>query len=709
MTEQPINRTLSEFQHFFRTQAFADGFRATFAILFPALLLGYLGHFEAGIAISTGCMCVSLTDAPGHFVAKRNGLLICTVFVVLMALLTSVARLNVVTMATTIAVACFFFSMFNVYGGRAAGIGNAAILAMIITMDKPIPGNDVLLHGFLILFGGLFYTTLSLLLFKIRPYRLVQRVLGDSIREVSKYLAIKADFYLPYTALRDDYNNMVAEQIKVHEKQDAVREVMFKTRSITEESTFEGRRLLLTFVEAVDLFESVTATYYDYALLREQYKDKGILEKIGGTLKKMAAELDAIGRAIEGNISFTRSFDYDEEVKSLKHEIDLLSASGAPTQVLKRILVNLRRILNNFNGIIRYFERVDVNTTSVDHTRFVSHQSLQPRVLFQNLGMTSSVFRHALRVAIACLAGFVVTKIFSYGHHSYWVLLTIAFILKPAFSLTKQRNVERIIGTLAGGLVAVLIFYLVKDAKLQFAFMVVFMLCTYSFMRLNYLAMVFFVTPYVLLLFNFFGLPLVDIAGERIVDTIVGCAIAFGASYLLFPTWEAGQLTNFAKLMLQANESYLKRVMDVLNGNPPELTDYKLARKNVYVASANLTAAFQRMLSEPRSKQANRKDVQEFVVLNHVLFSNIASVATQIMDREAVRDEPLFHLAKLAHHRLQLAIDLFGSNHRGSVGVRATPARSEAAHTGIGQQLEYIDKLSGDVAKVTATLFTKPL
>src|SRR5262249_14160438 len=159
-----------------------------------------------------------------------------------------------------------------------------------------------------------------------------------------------------------------------------------------------------------------------------------------------------------------------------------------------------------------------------------SRQMLGPAVLWNNLTMESSAFRHALRVCVACLCGYVVTKLISYGHHSYWVLLTIVFIMKPAYSLTKQRNVERIIGTFLGGLLGVAILQVTPNKTVHFIFMVLFMIGTYSFMRLRYLVMVICITPYVLILFSFLGAEYKSVIEERVLDTAIGCAIAFCAS-----------------------------------------------------------------------------------------------------------------------------------------------------------------------------------
>jgi uncharacterized membrane protein (TIGR01666 family) len=705
-----MQKQAQEIQYFFYSQAFSDGFRAAFAILLPALIGSYIGYFEIGLSFSLGAMCVSLTDAPGPLLHRRNGMLFCSTFAFFVAIVTPFARLNDYTMGTEVALVTFLFSMFNVYGNRATSVGNAAILVMILTMDKPIAADEVLPHAFFILGGGIFYTFLSLLLQTIRPYRIAQRALGDCIREIATYLSIKADFYNIDTELDQDYRRLVAQQIIVNDKQDAVRELFFKTRRIVQESSNEGRRLVFTFVETVDLFENITASYYDYSLLRQQFGHTGALDDISRSLKKMAFELDAIGLAILGGTSFTKTFDYDEELKELKSGIDALAQKNTVnTLVLRKILVNLRRLLQSLNDILKYFEPVvSPRTTSLDHTHFISHQSLDPGILIDNLSFKSSVFRHALRVCIACITGFLITRLLHYGNHSYWILLTIAFIIKPAFSLTKERNIQRIIGTLIGGAAGVLILVFIPNKNVQFAFMVLFMIGTYSFMRIRYLIMVACTTPYVLILFSFLGTSYRAVAQERILDTILGCAIAFSASYFLFPSWESNQLKSYMQGIIRANAAYLKKIVEALPGQEISLLEYKLARKDVYLNSANLSAAFQRMLSEPKSKQKGEKHIHQFVVLNHILFSNIATVATTLLSRSP-RPYPtdLNVLARKALHNLCESSKKFGESDQPTLKPLQPnlPADSTTSDDLLmKEQLQFINKVSLDIDKTVTEL-----
>ncbi len=697
---------VKEVGYFFFSQAFADGIRATAAILIPALIGSYIGRFEDGLTIALGAMCVSLTDAPGPILNKRNGMLFSAAIAFIIAVITALVHNHSYLLGLEVAMVTFFFSMFVVYGARATAVGNTGLLIMILTMDRQIPPAEVLPHALLILAGGVFYLVFSLLLYQLRPYRNAQRALGDCIREIAEYLSIKADFYNKSTDLDDNYNRMVAQQVVVNEKQEFVRELFYKTRQIVDESTDQSRKLVFTFIETVDLFEDITAAYYDYRSLRQLFGDSEALTIIHGSLKKIVAEINAVGIAIQTGSNFKKGFDYDAEVKRIKAEIDVVTTGNHKSVlVLRKIVVNIRNLLTDLSGMEEYFETgVKRKRTGLDHSHFVTHQSLDPKIFWDNLNIQSSGFRHAVRVCAASVIGYIIAKEFSYGAHSYWILLTIAFIIKPAFSLTKQRNIQRIIGTLAGGGIGVVILLLVHDKTALFIFLVIGMIGTYSFLRINYLAMVMFTTPYILILFSFLGATFKVVAGERILDTLIGCAIAFAASYFLFPSWESQQLKTYMQSMVKANALYLQRLIQALSGQKLSLLEYKLARKEVYLASANLSAAFQRMLSEPKSKQSEKSDVQQFVVLNHILFSNIATIATSLLAKEPkVYSNDLLSTAKKAYHKLNESRKQLGDKEDlpGLPDAVNVDGVAPTADDLMKEQLSFIYGVSKDVEKLT--------
>ena len=706
-----------EFRLFFFSQSLADGLRTTLAVLLPGLISWYLDLFELGMTVSLGALCSSLVDAPGPIIHRRNTILFCLVFLFIVVFITGYARLDIYWMGLEIVFFSFFFSMFTVYGLRAVMVGNAALLAMVLTMDRRIEPSQVMLYSLLTVAGGFWYLLISLLAYHIRPYRTAQRALGESIRELSGYLSAKADFYDVHTDLGEDYKKLIAQQILVSEKQDSVREILFKTRLIVNESTNEGRKLVMAFIDTVDLFENITESFYDYDSLRKNYGPTGILEQIHTIAKQLAIELNKTGIAIFSNTAYSKQLDYDTVLITLNENIDNIQKTGMGETklVLKKLLVNMRKIMQAHNDLLRYFNVSPSSGSrrgSQTHTLFVSHQSLDPKIFWSNLNISSSAFRHALRVAIACIAGFIISKLISYGYHSYWILMTIAFMLKPAYSLTRQRNIERITGTLIGGVIGFGLLIIPLPNEVLFGIMVVLMIATYSFQRIKYLVSVICMTPFLLILFHFLGSEFIGLLQERLIDTGIGCLIALLAGYLLFPKWEAEGLNSYLQNMLEANAAYIKKVLDFLSGNKISLTEYKLARKEVYISSANLAAAFQRMLSEPRGKQKNKNEIHQFVVLNHTLFSNVASIASGKISKEPYkRPEAIIRKARKAYNALLDSLRLINKEQPEDLNDRYPAEESKVVETStsdelLQEQLEFINKLAVDVKKTTEKIIS---
>lgn len=626
-----MNRRSRQVSYFLSSRNVSDGLRITVAVLLPSLVLAQFDHLQAGLAMSLGALNVSISDAPGPVRHRRNGMLTTALLTFLITLVTGFARMNVYTLGAEILLFSFLFSMFAIWGNRAASVGTAALLIMILMLDRPLDAAGVVRESGLVLAGSLWYTTISLLASQLQPYRLAQQTLGQCIHEIAKIMAIKADFYSTGTKLEDDYRHLIAQQVVVSEKQDAVREILFKSRRIVTETTRTGRLLTLTFTDVVDLYEQIIALFYDYSSIRDRFGKTGVLDKIAHIIRQLANELDHIGLAIQLPFSQPHPTRLNPLLDDLKQSIDALGDQEGSTLVLKKVLVSLRTVRQRLTTIRSNLTQPVPSTDAApdddpEYGRFVSHQEIDLDSFQDNLTTDSLVFRHSIRVALAMVLGFTITKFLPYGHHSYWVLLTIAVILKPAFSLTKQRNGQRIIGTLVGGLIGVFILTFIPNQTGRFGFMVLFMLGAYSAQRVNYQIMVICLTPFVLIMFSFLGVEYLVVVEERIFDTLLGGVIALVTGYAFFPQWESEQLLKPMRNVLKANVRYVQLLLDSLSGCRINPTDYKLARKDIFVTSANLGAAFDRMLSEPKHTQRNERFIYQFVVFNHVLSANIATI-----------------------------------------------------------------------------------
>ena len=218
--------------------------------------------------------------------------------------------------------------------------------------------------------------------------------------------------------------------------------------------------------------------------------------------------------------------------------------------------------------------------------------------------------------------------------------------------------------------------------------------------------MVICTTPYILILFSFLGGEYKSVIEERLLDTAIGCVIAFSASYFLFPSWEAGQLKKDMQGIVRANANYLQKIVEALSGYGINMLDYKLARKDVYLNSANLSATFQRMLSEPKSKQGAEKDIHQFVVLNHILFSNTANLSAAVFSKEKRTYPPgLIVPGRKALNKLNEVRKKLGEEIPGTSEALKKSLPSEQIETAddllIKEQLDFIYNLANDLEKTT--------
>ena len=632
---------IKEYKSFINSHYLSDGFRITAGIVLPALIFNHFNLLSAGVVVSLGAMSVSITDTPGPIHHRKNGMLAGIIINTIVAVLTGFAAPHQFILGLLIMIACFTFSMIGVYGTRVNSIGVSALLVMVLNIDRHHQGWDVLLNAGYIFAGGLWYMILSLLLYSFRPYKLAQQALGDCIIATANYMRVRASFYEKEVNYENTYQLMLEEQVAVHEKQNLVRELLFKSRNVIKESTNTGRTLVMIFTDIVDLFEITMSSYQDYKALHEAFKDDDILEQYRQLILELSSELDEIGIAIQSGKSSEETGILASHISKTKTYFNAFRDNKRTAENVDDF-ISMRHILNSIEDIanrihtLHLYSTYDKEVTKemsrpVDYDQFITHQPFELELLLDNLSLKSNNFRHALRISIATLLGYIVSIFLPLGH-SYWILLTIIVILKPAYSLTKKRNYERLTGTVLGAVIGMLILYFIKDNQALFVIMLVLMIGTYSLLRTNYMISVIFMTPYILVLFHLLSnASFQTIITDRITDTAIGSVIAFFANLILLPAWEQEQISNYMLQSVTSNKNYFRDVAMAFAGTPVTNTTYKISRKNAFVALANLSDAFSRMLAEPKSKQKNSKQLHQFVVLNHMLTSHIATLTYYVL------------------------------------------------------------------------------
>src|SRR5690606_5993845 len=93
-------------------------------------------------------------------------------------------------------------------------------------------------------------------------------------------------------------------------------------------------------------------------------------------------------------------------------------------------------------------------------------------------------------------------------------------------------------------------------------------------------------------------------------------------------------LDKFLLESIRANTDYLIAIRNIYRTKHITALNYKIPRKEAFLAVGNLNAAFQRMTQDPKSKQKSLQLVYEIVALNNVILSSLASLGTFIQNYE---------------------------------------------------------------------------
>lgn len=671
-----------EFRKFISSQYLYTGLRITAGVLIPAVVLYNYGLLAGMIGIPLGALFVSLTDNAGPIAYRRNGMLVSIAFNFLVAVIATYSRVSTFMIGVEIIVLGMFFSLIAVYGNRANTIGLIALIVFILNID-PTMHSRPLVHGMYLTIGGAWYALLSLTLYTLRPYRPIQQLLGECLMETAIYLQTRALFYAKERDNESIFKQLMQHQVHIHNHQLELREMLFTTRRQLSESTRKGRVLMMMFLDSIDLMERIMTSQQDYDLLHEEFDDTNIINELKDNIVILANELHHIGLAVQGGYGYRSGQDLDARIEQTKDAFVALRATRLKPDNVEGF-IRVRHIIYSLEDITQRIKRLEAYTTydkrisgeltnDVEIEKFVSHQEISLNLLADSLSIKSGTFRHAVRLTTALLVGYIISLLFPLGH-SHWILLTIAVIVKPAYSITRQRNVHRLVGTFIGAGIGFLLMLFVHDRTAIFIVMLAAMVISYSLMKLNYGASTAALTVFVLMNFYFLNASNLEVVlRDRIIDTAIGSVIAYIVSGFLLPAWEYEQIEQFIISVVETNREYFLTVAQFFTGNAPDVTTYKLARKNAFVALANLSDIFQRMLSEPKNQQPGLRHYHQFVSATHLLTSHIAALA-YYADRfgNKYAQEDFGPMIREIKKRFNLALNIIESK---DAAVPAEPAR----------------------------------
>jgi uncharacterized membrane protein YccC len=244
-----------------------------------------------------------------------------------------------------------------------------------------------------------------------------------------------------------------------------------------------------------------------------------------------------------------------------------------------------------------------------------------------NLTWASPVFRHAVRLSVCVALGDIIEWSINW-QRAYWLPMTVAVVLKPDFASTFSRGALRLAGTIAGLMLATLIYHVLPQSGwTQLLLVGVFSFFLRYLGPANYGAFTVAVSGLIVFLLAATGVSPGQVIVARGLNTMAGGLLALLA-YAVWPTWERSTISDSLADMLDATRAYFRGVADQSSGRQIDQDALDEQRSYWRLTRSAVEAAADRIASEPGARQPRTDCV------NSVLASSRA-LAHTVMGLEA--------------------------------------------------------------------------
>ncbi|TLS79114.1 YccS family putative transporter [Photobacterium damselae] len=545
----------------------------------------------------------------------------------------------------------FGFIMLGAMGPRYASIAFASLLLAVYTMLGADSSVNLWYQPMLLLGGAFWYGLLSLAWHILWPNQPVQQNLAHVFSQLATYLDSKSQLFEPIADLQPQPLRLDAAHNNakvVAALNGAKATLLHRARRGQPHTT--GDRFLKIYFMAQDIHERVSSSHYRYQDLAATFQRSDVLFRFQRLLRAQAMACRDIAKALAIGKPYQHLEITEKTLDELRESINYLKAQNNPQWRL--LLTQLDYLFSNLATVERQLANIsNPDATVTDETELADNEAhsipdLWRRITSQ-LNPQSLLFRHALRMAIALTVGYGCIQ-FLHLERGYWILLTTLFVCQPNYSATRQKLVQRVIGTLGGLLAGIPLLYLFPGQEGQLVLMILAGVLFFAFRMVRYDLATAFITLLVLFCFNQLGEGFAVIL-PRLGDTLLGCFLAVIAVSYIFPDWESHRLHKVMANSVNANREYLGQIIAQYRLGKRDCLNYRVARRNAHNTDAQLSTAISNMLAEPGRYRMATNESFRFLTLNHAMLSYISALGAH---RTQLEDNETYHLVSQAYRSI---------------------------------------------------------
>lgn len=243
------------------------------------------------------------------------------------------------------------------------------------------------------------------------------------------------------------------------------------------------------------------------------------------------------------------------------------------------------------------------------------------------LSLKSPALRNAARLSVmlsaASLAGAALNL-----PKPYWILMTVLLVTQNGYGATRVRIFHRAAGTLAGLFIAGATLHFRVPESYTLSGMLLVTLISYLIVRKSYgWATVGFTVTAV------YTLQLLTLNGDqfifaRLIDTLIGCLIAFAGMVWLWPQWQSGLLRQNAHDALEADQNAIRLLLSADHEAPA----MAYQRMRVNQAHNTLYNSLNQAMQEPGFNNNYLADMKLWVTHSQFIVEHINAMT--ILARE---------------------------------------------------------------------------
>jgi uncharacterized membrane protein YccC len=515
------------------------------------------------------------------------------------------------------------------------------MLAMIFSMAAPPSrdGESAITTSMYFALGALAYVLYATITNAALNARYRVLMLADTLLSMAALMRTQAlQFGAPPGdgVAKDDtplIGRLLAQQAALAEQLQNARDILLESPR-----TPRRQRMAGMLIRVLEMRDHLVACALDVDTLRADAQHAPLLDSLRDELQALAQRVEGLADAL----LFGRTPTAFEAARPG------LDAAALPTQMAQALVERVGHLhdeVRTLNALARGEATPDLAAVRANWQLFVSPTAWSWQPFAGLWRWDAPPLRHAIRAALAIAAGQAIAVALPWGTHDYWILMTIAVVLRGSLAQTLERRNSRVAGTLLGCLLAGLLLYARTPTWLLLIVVTLAQGVAHAFAIRRYLVTAVAASVMALIqahLLNAAVSPVFE-AAERVADTLIGVALAWAFSYVL-PSWERSQLAALVARTLAAQAAHARVALGLGQlqavDNQSEL-GWRLARREAYDSLSALVQATQRALSEPRAVRPPLEALERLLAHGYQLLAQLTAVKSMLLLRRGRLDGPL--------------------------------------------------------------------